>query len=93
MNAPQASIENLEVASARLDSRVGSLEGQMVVLREQRQMEQTQRHKDSKELNVTLLKICLQLNTQKTQTRITWILLATVVSSMFGLAITMWGGG
>ena len=95
MNTPHsiADAENLEVALARLDGRLVSLEAQMVTLQEQRQGEQMQRRKDSKELNATLLRICIQLNTQKTQTKITWALLAMVVSGIFGIAFTMWGGG
>lgn len=89
MNTP----ESLEVTLTRLDGRLGSLEAQMITLQEQRQGEQVQRRKDSKELNATLLKICIQLNTQKTQTKITWALLVMVISGILGVAFAIWGGG
>ena len=89
MNAP----ESLEVTLTRLDGRLGALEVQMVALQEQRQVEQVQQRKDSKELNAMLLKIWIQLNTQKTQTKITWVLLGLVISGILGVGFTMWTGG
>jgi hypothetical protein len=90
MSTPRtASTESLEVTLTRLDGRLGALEAQMITLQEQRQTEQKERRKESKELNATLLKICIQLNTQKTQTKITWALLAMVASGIFGMALAM----
>ena len=85
--------ESLEVTLTRLDGRLVSLEAQMVTLQEQRQGEQMQRRRDSKELSKILLEICIQLNTQKTQTKITWGLLLLVFSGILGVAFAMWGGG
>ena len=85
--------ESLEVTLTRLDGRLGALEVQMVALQEQRQVEQARQRKDSKELNKMLLEICIQLNTQKTQTKITWVLLMLVISGILGVGFMMWGAG